>query len=141
MTGFSVETASTTTAARAGTRRRVGQVVIWLVQIGLASQFVGGGVLKVTGDPAMVAMFDTIGVGQWLRLVVGLLEIAGAIGLLIPRLCGLAALGLAGIMIGAIITNVAVLQASPMIPAVFLIVAVVVAWLRRDRTAALLPRR
>jgi putative oxidoreductase len=37
-------------------------------------------------------MFTTIGVGLWLGYVVGALEIDSAIGLLIPRLSGLAAL-------------------------------------------------
>jgi putative oxidoreductase len=34
----------------------------------------------VFGDPAMVEMFATIGIGQWFRYVVGALEIAGAVG-------------------------------------------------------------
>jgi uncharacterized membrane protein len=46
-------------------------------------------------------MFATIGIGQWFRYVVGALELAGAVGVLIPRLSGLAALGLIGLMAGA----------------------------------------
>jgi putative oxidoreductase len=55
--------------------------------------FVLAGLAKVLGDGAMVEMFATISAGQWFRYVVGALEIAGAVGVLIPRLSGLAALG------------------------------------------------
>ena len=34
-----------------------------------------------------------------------MLELADAVGLLIPRLSGLAALGLAGVMVGAVLTH------------------------------------
>lgn len=79
----------------------------------------------------MVDLFDAVGAGQWLRYVVGVLEVAGAIGLLIPRLCGLAALGLSGLMAGAAITNIFALGASPGIPLGYLLVAAVIAWFRR----------
>jgi putative oxidoreductase len=85
----------------------------------------------------MVAMFTAIGAGQWLRYLVGAMEIAGAVGLLVPRLCGLAALGLVGLMVGAAITNVAFLDQSPVVPAAFLLVSALIAWRRRSRTVAL----
>ena len=37
----------------------------------------------------MVEMFATIGIGQWFRYVVGVLELAGAARVLLPRLSGL----------------------------------------------------
>jgi putative oxidoreductase len=76
----------------------------------------------------MVEMFATIGMGQWFRYVVGALEIAGAVGVLIPRLSGLAALGLVCLMEGATATNVLVLGASPLLPIGLLLVSAVVAW-------------
>ena len=90
-------------------RSRVPGVALWVLQVLLAIQFTFAGVLKVVGDPAMVEMFATIGVGQWFRYGVGSLEIAGAVGVLIPRLSGLAALGLVCLMVGATVTNVFVL--------------------------------
>ena len=50
------------------------------------------------------------GAGQWFRYLVGILELAGAIGLLIPRLAAPAALGLLGVMIGAFFTQLFVLD-------------------------------
>ena len=81
----------------------------------------------------MLQLFDAIGAGQGLRYVVGALELAGAIGVLVPRLCGLAAIGLALLMIGASITNVVVLGVSPAFTLLlFVLAAFTVWWRRRD---------
>jgi uncharacterized membrane protein YphA (DoxX/SURF4 family) len=116
---------------------RVANVVTWVVQVLLAVAFAGGGALKLSGDPVMVDLFADIGAGSWLRYLVGALELAGAVGLLIAPLCGLAATGLAALMVGAIITNVTVIDESPVLPAGYLVVLAVVAWRRRDRVRAL----
>ncbi|WP_206792517.1 DoxX family protein [Amycolatopsis sp. MtRt-6] len=127
------------THAPAITRKpgRAANVGLWVLQAGLAVQFAGGGIMKVIGAPGMVEMFTDIGAGQWLRYVVGILEIAGAVGLLIPLLSSLAALGLAAVAVGAVITNVFLLEESPWLPLVLLVVAAVIAWARRSRTSSL----
>lgn len=119
---------STTVPVR---RFRPATVGLWVLQVALAAQFAGAGVMKLTGDPAMVDMFAQIGAGQWFRYVVGGLELAGAIGLLVPRLCGPAALGLAGVMAGAVVTNVFVLGYSPVVALAFLVMSGLVVWFRR----------
>ena len=96
--------------------------------------------MKLSGSPVMVDMFAEIGAGQWFRYLVGALEVAGAIGLLVPRLCGLAALGLVGLMTGAVVTNVFVLDESPAMAAAFLLVAALVAWFRRVATRELVRK-
>jgi uncharacterized membrane protein YphA (DoxX/SURF4 family) len=121
-----MSTATTTTR-----RVRLGTVALWVVQVLLAAMFVMASLPKLTGDPVMVDLFNAIGAGQWLRYVVGALELAGAIGLLVPRLCGLAALGLAMLLVGATLTNIVALDASPAIPLGYLLVAAVIAWFRR----------
>jgi putative oxidoreductase len=85
-----------------------------------------------------VGMFAEIGAGQWFRFLVGGLEIAGALGLLVPRLLGPAALGLVGLMAGAAATNALLLGTSPLLPIVLLLGAALVAWGRRERTRAVL---
>lgn len=120
---------TTTIATPARSRSRT--AASWVLQVALAFQFASGGALKLLGDARMTAMFAEIGTGQWLRIVVGALEIAGAAGLLIPRLARAAAAGLAALMIGATVTNVAVLGISPALPLVFLLLAAAVALLRR----------
>ena len=131
---------SATRNAPSDSRGRALSIALWVLQVLLALQFLMAGFLKVGGNPAMVEMFATIGVGQWFRYLVGALEIAGAVGVLIPRLSGLAALGLVCLMAGAAITNVAVLGTGPLLPLVLLLVSALVAWGRRERTAALLGR-
>ena len=113
------------------TRGRARTIVVWGLQIVLAGQFAAAGLMKLAGTQVMVDLFADIGIGQWFRIVVGALELAGAIGLLIPRLAWLAALGLAGVMTGAVVTNVAVLGVNPVLPGVLLVVAALVARARR----------
>jgi putative oxidoreductase len=131
--------AAPTTRSRPAARRGKAAVV-WAVQVLLAVQFAAGGLLKVAGDDVMVALFTDIGAGQWLRYLVGALELAGALGLLVPRLAGPAALGIVGLMAGATVTNVVILGISPAVPLVFLLLGAVVAWSRRDRTQDLVRR-
>lgn len=72
-------TAATTRPVTGRTRA----VAVWTAQVVLAAQFAAGRALKVTGDAAMVAMFADVGAGQWLRYLVGGLECAAAVCLLV----------------------------------------------------------
>ncbi|MEU7531889.1 DoxX family protein [Saccharothrix sp. NPDC042600] len=116
---------------------KVGNVVVWALQLALAAYFLYSGWL-LFGE-GFVKKFDDIGFGQWLRYVTGALEIAGALGLLLPRLCGVAALGLFGVMVGAVSTELFILDSArgAQLPAVLGLVALVVAVLRRDTVKAL----
>jgi uncharacterized membrane protein YphA (DoxX/SURF4 family) len=106
----------------------------------LAFQFAGAGFLKLTGAPEMVELFADIGAGQWLRYAVGVLEVAGTVGLLVPPLSGLAALGLAALMGGAAVTNQFVIGESPWLPIILLLASALIAWGRRSWTRALVDR-
>jgi putative oxidoreductase len=124
---------------QASTVRNIVNIALWLVQVLLAAYFVYSGYLLFGDD--FVKKFDEIGFGQWLRYLTGVLEIAGAIGLLIPRLCGLAALGLVGVMVGAVGTELfLVARGDAMLPLVLMCVAAVVATFRWDTVTALLAR-
>lgn len=129
---------STTVTMRS--KARAGSLVLWVVQVGLAVLFVPTAWMKLSGSPVMVELFADIGAGQWFRYVVGALELAGAIGLVVPRWCGPAALGLAGVMAGAVVTNIFVLGYSPVVPFVYLMVAAAIAYFRRSAIRSLLSR-
>jgi uncharacterized membrane protein len=131
---------SGTPDARAPSRRRSVNFALWALQALLALMFAMSGFAKVGGDAAMVEMFATIGIGQWFRYLVGALEIAGAVGVLVSRLSGLAALGLLCLMAGAILTNVLVLGTSPLLPIVLMLVSALVAWGRWPRTRTLFTK-
>jgi hypothetical protein len=60
-------------------RGRVALVALWLTQIALAAMFLFVGGLKLTGAPDLVALFDAIGLGQWLRYVTGSIEVVSAV--------------------------------------------------------------
>lgn len=124
MTTFTAS--QTVTPVRRSGRARAARIGLWAVRIVLAAQFAAGGVLKLSGDPQMVAMFAGLGDGQGLRLLVGVCEVAGAVGVLVPRLARLAAFGLVALMAGAAVTNVVALQTSPVLPLVLLVLAAVV---------------
>jgi putative oxidoreductase len=106
-------------------------VALWVLQALLAVQFAAGGLAKLAGAPELVDLFASIGAGQWLRYLVGALEVAGAVGLLVPRLTRLAALGLATLMVGATATNLFIIHERPWLPMGLLLVAAVIAWGRR----------
>jgi putative oxidoreductase len=131
-------TARLTRKTRAASRGRALTIALWVLQIILALQFVMAGLAKLFGDAAMVEMFANIGIGQWFRYVVGALEVAGAAGVLVPRVSGLAALGLVCLMIGAILTNLFVLGAGPWLPVGLLVVGALVAWGRWPQTRSLI---
>ena len=131
---------SNTVATDRAQAARATNIALWVLQAVLAFQFAGGGLLKLTGSPEMVELFATAGAGQWLRYLVGALEVAGAVGLLVPRLSGLAALGLAGLMVGATATNLFVLGESPWLPIGLLLASILIAWGRRSRTRAMAGR-
>ncbi|MFL6121285.1 DoxX family protein [Actinophytocola sp.] len=101
-------------------------VLLWTVQVLLATYFVYSASLLF--GSGLVGKFDEIGFGQWLRYLTGTLELAGAVGLVVPFLSGLAALGLAGVMAGAVGTELFLLaDGDALLPALLGALAVVVA--------------
>src|SRR6478672_2503920 len=116
---------------RAATTSKGRVITLWTLSglVALAFIFVGGG--KLAGTAAMVELFDKVGVGQWFRYLTGLLEVAGGIGLLIPRYAFYAAVMLVIVMIGAIVTHVAVVGGSPAPAASLFVLSGIIAWLRK----------
>jgi hypothetical protein len=130
----------TTRATKRGTATTV---ALWTAQIVLAAFFIFASAPKLLGDPTTVAAFDAIGFGDWFRYLTGACELAGAIGLLIPALSGLAALGLVGVMVGATLTNLFLMPGMAPVAIVTVALGVVfglIARARWDRTRALVAQ-
>src|SRR5437870_11313655 len=89
-------------------------VGLWILQIGAAGMFLNVGFLKLSGNAQLVGLFEAIGVGQWFRYLTGILEVAGAILLLLPRTSGLGSLMIVGMMAGAVMTHVIIDGGSPL---------------------------
>lgn len=136
MTGTGTGTSSVASSRRGGLRSRTVTVLLWVARAALALVFLGAGASKLAGEGAMVDMFADIGAGQWLRLVVGGLEVAGAVGVLVPRVALPAAAGLALLMVGATLTNLLVLGESPVVTLVLGVLAAAVAVVLRRRQTA-----
>lgn len=115
-------------------------VVLWVLQILAAAVFLMAGGAKLAGAAPMVALYNTIGLGQWFRYMTGLIELASAVLLLVPGLAAFGAVLLVCTMIGAVITQLAVVHASPAVPLVLLVVGIVILWGRREQIAARLGR-
>jgi putative oxidoreductase len=134
----------TTTDIRAipvGRRASVRNIALWVAQVVLAAMLAFVATPKLLGDPAAVAGFKAIGFGQWFRYLAGACELAGAIGLLIPRLCGPAAIGLVGLMVGATLTNLFLLPGAAPVAVVTVLLGVVFGLIARahwTRTKALI---
>ncbi|MEU7796647.1 DoxX family protein [Micromonospora tulbaghiae] len=97
---------------------------------------------KLFGEANAVQTFEDMGAAPWFRYLVGLLELAGGIGLLVPRLAGLAAVGLALLMVGAAITQAFILDGGALVltPVVLFALFVFIAWGRRHSIRRLLKR-
>jgi putative oxidoreductase len=132
----------TATIAPTATRTRPVTIALWTLQALLAAMFVvGSGVPKLFGEAYAVQIFDDLGTGQWLRVVVGLLEIAGGVGLLVPRLAGLAAACLVALMVGATGAQLFFLSEGYWYTPVILGALLgIVAWVRRHEIPQVLAR-
>jgi ubiquinone/menaquinone biosynthesis C-methylase UbiE len=111
---------------------RGGRAVTWAVRVLLAALFLAGGGMKLAAHPEAVASFERLGLGAAGRIAVGLAEVLGGAGLLVTPLAALAALGLAALMVGAILSHLLVLGPSAVPAAVVLVAALAVAWAERD---------
>ena len=73
----------------------------WLPRTAVTLLFVVIGVSKFGRQSRWIATFEQIGFGQWLRYVTGMLQLAGALLVLVPRVFLLGIMLLASTMIGA----------------------------------------
>ncbi|TDV42246.1 DoxX family protein [Actinophytocola oryzae] len=116
-------------------------VVLWIIAGVLAAAFLGAGFMKVARsreDLAKAGMAWTEDFSPGMVKFIGVVEILGAIGLILPALLDIApvlvpiaALGLAVTMVGAVIVHVRRKETKTMAPAVvLLILSAVVAILR-----------
>ncbi|MBA0127490.1 DoxX family protein [Haloechinothrix sp. YIM 98757] len=114
-------------------------IALWTLQVLAAAFFaLAGAFPKLTAHSSAVEAFDQIGHGTWFMYLVGSLELAGAVALLLPLLCGVAALAFIGLMIGAFTYELVVFGGGNAVsPLVVLVVMAIIAWWRRDRTARL----
>jgi putative oxidoreductase len=110
-----------------------GKIILsWVLQVLLAVLFLLAALGKITRNPQWIGMFRGYGYSAGFCVLIGALESAGALGLLIPRLTGYAATGLFGIMIGALYTHLSYQQAAQVWrPLVFMLLLAIIIIIRR----------
>jgi putative oxidoreductase len=108
----------------------------WILTLLLAAVMVGPGMQKFT-SPTWQRMFRTWGYPDGFYLVIGALEVAGGIGLLIPRLTSYCAIMLSVVMLGASATQILRGGRNGIGEIVFAVLLAALAWIRwRDRLRA-----
>ncbi|MDT2019902.1 DoxX family protein [Methylocella sp. CPCC 101449] len=116
------------------------KIVSWGLRLLAAAAFLAAGGAKLAGVPMMIETFDHIGIGQWFRVVTGLVEIVGAIALLVPATAALGSLLLAVTMVFATLTHLFVIGGSPLPAIVLLLITATIVWLHRASVVAMLGR-
>ncbi len=86
-------------------KRKVKNVFTWVLQVLLGLEFILAGQAKFTRMDTWAGMFQEWGYPDHVYLLIGGLELVGAVLVFIPKTASKAALGLAVIMIGALLTH------------------------------------
>ena len=116
--------------------RSAESVILWLVTLLLGATFAVTGVAKIVGaEPVGLQAAAMRGFPEWVRIIVGIVEVAGAIALFVAPVAAFAAVMLAFLMVPATITQWISGEPGVFVPLVLLVLLVVVAW-RRDPAAA-----
>ena len=110
------------------------------LRILLALAFLAAGSAKLASVPMMVQVFDTLGLGQWFRYVTGVVEIVGAVALLIPSYAVLGAAWLGITMFFATLAHLFVLHTSPAPALTLLALSAVIITLGRNQVKELVAR-
>jgi uncharacterized membrane protein len=109
-------------------RRRRQLIALECTELLLAGVFILVGGAKLIGRHDMIELFRSIGVGQWLRYVTGVFEVAGAAFMVIPLASGASAVALGVIMISATLIELFVLRRPPIAAMACLSAHTYVAW-------------
>ena len=92
---------------------RRGNTLLWTLRILLAVFFLYQGIDKFAERRLWLRIFEEIGFGQWFRYFTGVVEISGAVMLLIPKATLVGVGLLICTMIGALLVHVLVIGVGP----------------------------
>jgi uncharacterized membrane protein YphA (DoxX/SURF4 family) len=122
---------------------KASRIAVWALSGLLAAIFLFAGATKLLGAEGEVRDFAAWRYPDWLRLVIGAIEVVSAVLLLIPQAAYIGAAGISGILLWAGYTFVVrVPEESGRAPLTLTLfaIAVLVGYARRDRTLRR-PRR
>jgi uncharacterized membrane protein YphA (DoxX/SURF4 family) len=144
-TATTTTTTTTTDATKENTARSRGAVALTVARVVLALFFAFSAFAKLIAHETAIESFDRMGWSHGAMYLIGALEMAGAIALLVPLLSGVAAMAFVGLLAGASIVQLTLLDpVNAIMPALLIGLVVLIAREQRDRTAllvALIRRR
>jgi putative oxidoreductase len=115
----------------AGPKARNDAIVVWIVSVLLAAVFATTGIAKLIGqEPIGLQAAAMNGFPQWIRTIVGIVEVGGAIALLVPPVAAVSASMLALLMVPATITQWVSGEPGLFIPVLLFALLLLVAWRR-----------
>ncbi|WP_105973936.1 DoxX family protein [Streptomyces geranii] len=128
-----------TSAGSVSARGRRAWIALRALQTVLALFYAFASALpKLIAHPSAVESFDRMGWGSAGMYTIGLLELAGAVGLLIPVLQSVAAMALSALMVGAFVVQVTVFDGQyAATPLILIVPLALIAWARRGHNAEL----
>jgi uncharacterized membrane protein YphA (DoxX/SURF4 family) len=117
----------------------VRNIIAWILQVLLAASFIFAGAQKLMHLDSTMGMFGSLGLPGWFGGFIGVAEVLGGVGLLVPRTVRPAALGLIVIMIGAVFMHATKIPGgiAKGVPAIVSLVLLVVVYLLRRPVARL----
>ena len=110
-------------------------IAAWVLSVLLALLFVFAGSQKLMGASEPTQNFAQWGYPAWFRVLIGLIEVAGGIALLVPSLTLYAAGALGAVMFGAIYTHITKAAPGVPVPIVCLIILAFISFARRPAPA------
>ncbi len=111
----------------------------WTVQVLLAVVMISAGLAKLTSVDSMVRMFQEIGLGQWLRILVGALEVVAGVLMFSNVYSAIGATIILMTMAGAILTHLFIIGGNGLPALVIGLLAALLLALKRSDVVE--PRR
>ena len=111
----------------------------WTVQVLLAVVMISVGLAKLTSVDSMVRMFQEIGIGQWLRVVVGAIEVLAGVLMFSNVYSAMGATLILITMAGAILTHLFIIGGNGIPALVIGLLAALLLALKRSEVVE--PRR
>ncbi|WP_406363788.1 DoxX family protein [Streptomyces sp. NBC_01579] len=138
MSETTTNTTTTTTGTATAARSR-GAVALAVARVVLALFFAFSALAKLIAHESAIESFDRMGWSHGAMYLIGALEMAGAVALLVPLLSGVAAMAFVGLLAGASVVQLTLLDpVNAIMPALLIVLVVLIARDRQESTARLI---
>ncbi len=109
-------------------------VIGWIISALLALSFLFAGYHKIPPGTGMVKRFEAWGYSADFALLIGVLELISGMLVLVPKLAAYGGFFIVVLMAGATYTHMSTGIGSPMFAIIYLVLALVLIYLRKEQT-------